>query len=53
VTGPVVAHDSRLIAHADRVFGLEDGVLTESFHGADLPSQNGAHPRPFSLAPEA
>jgi putative ABC transport system ATP-binding protein len=49
----VVAHDSRLIAHSDRVLHLDDGVLSEAFHGSDAHTQNGAHPQPFSLAPEA
>jgi len=49
----VVAHDARLIAHSDRVFHLEDGILAESFHTDPLHEKNGTHPQPFSLAPEA
>src|SRR5206468_9407852 len=51
----VVAHDSRLIAHSDRVLHLDDGILTEAFHENELNKQNGTHqhPQPLSLAPEA
>ena len=45
----VVAHDSRLIAHADRVFHLEDGNLAESFQESHPHEKNGTHPQPFSL----
>lgn len=37
----VVAHDSRIIPYADRVFHLEDGILHENEEHESLPRANG------------
>ncbi len=43
----VVAHDSRIIAHVDRVFHMEDGQMVEAGHVSEVESLNGTpvHPK--------
>ena len=49
----VVAHDSRIIPHVDRVFHLEDGILAESTQVSELRERAAAEPAPVGSAPDA
>ena len=40
----VVAHDSRIVPHCDRVFHLEDGCLIEGLERQQMPKVNGLKP---------
>src|SRR5208282_1987269 len=40
----VVAHDSRIVPHCDRVFHLEDGCLVEGLERQQLSKLNGMKP---------
>ncbi|MGF1578343.1 MAG: ABC transporter ATP-binding protein [Gemmataceae bacterium] len=45
----VVAHDSRIIAHVDRVFQMEDGRMVESDHMPVVESRNGTSVHPKTI----
>ncbi len=47
----VVAHDSRIVPHVDRVFHLEDGILAESTQVPEL-RERGVRQAPVPLTPE-
>jgi putative ABC transport system ATP-binding protein len=48
----VVAHDARIIPHADRVFHLEDGVLAESTQAPELREREARAEAPAGLTHE-
>ena len=48
----VVAHDSRIIPHVDRVFHLEDGILAESTQAPELRERGPVEQDPVGLTPE-
>jgi putative ABC transport system ATP-binding protein len=49
----VVAHDARIIPHADRVFHLEDGVLAESTQAPELRELDARAEAPAGLTRES
>ncbi len=48
----VVAHDSRIIPHVDRVFHLEDGILAESTQVPELRERGPVEQDPVGSTPE-
>jgi putative ABC transport system ATP-binding protein len=48
----LVAHDSRIVPHVDRVFHLEDGILAESTQVPELQEREASDPDPVDLTPQ-
>jgi putative ABC transport system ATP-binding protein len=48
----VVGHDARMIPHVDRVFHMEDGVLTEHGSTADIAAAANGDQQPYRYAPD-